>query len=73
MSQPGTTSEGFAMDNIERPIPALVPPEMAPTGDGYVVPSPQECPGRSIPAAFAGLRWRLVPDKAAVRRAHAKP
>lgn len=61
------------MDSIERPVPPLVSPEMAASGGGLVVPGARECPARDVPAPFAGLRWRLVPDPAAARRRHVQP
>ena len=61
------------MDTTERPIPALVPPQMAPTGDGFIMPGQQQGPGKAIPAPFAGLRWRLMSDRIGVRRSHVKP
>lgn len=61
------------MESVTRPVPALVPPAMAAAGDGLVVPGARECPARDVPAPFAGLRWRLVPDPAAVRRYDVQP
>ena len=73
MPQPETLCEDCVMDSSERPVPALVPPAMVPTGDGLVMPARRECPAGDVPAPFAGLRWRLVPDLAGARRLYAKP
>ena len=34
---------------------------------------PAGSPGRGVPAAFAGLRWRLLPDRTPARGHDAKP
>lgn len=73
MPQPGTTSEGFAMESVTRPVPALVPPAMAAADGGCFVPAGPQKSARDIPAPFAGLRWRLVPDPSPAGRTHAEP
>lgn len=73
MPQPETLCEDCVMDSSERPVPALVPPAMAPAGDGFVMPAPRQDPAGDVPAPFAGLRWRLVPDLMGVGRRYAKP
>ncbi|MHC1791444.1 hypothetical protein [Solidesulfovibrio sp.] len=61
------------MESVTRPVPALVPPQQAAAGDGCFVPAAPARTARGIPAPFAGLRWRLVPDLSPAGRTHADP
>ncbi|OLN25008.1 hypothetical protein DVDV_3726 [Desulfovibrio sp. DV] len=59
------------MEHVDTPVPALVTQPAA--GDGLFVPAAAARPDRPIPAPFAGLRWRFVPEPARPGRPHAKP
>ena len=61
------------MEHVDNPVPALVTQPAAGTGGGLFVPGASPDSVRDVPAPFARLRWRFVPDPVRAGRPHAKP
>ena len=67
------------MEQQQFSVPPLVGPQQAgPSGALMTATAgasadPVGSSGRGVPAAFAGLRWRLLPDRNPARGHDAKP